>query len=221
MILQIADVLDQDLLAEAANLGQRSDLFSDGAATAGWHARGRKSNLQAGSDPQVSRLLNRARSALWKHELVQAAARPRNILRMLFSRYDEGMAYGTHTDDALMQGQRADLSFTLFLSAPEDYEGGSLLIDEPEGEKRFRLSAGSMLLYPSTSLHRVEPVTAGRRLAIVGWLRSYVRNRDAREILFDLDRAIFELRQAQHEPGQALDLLLKSRSNLLRLLADD
>jgi PKHD-type hydroxylase len=112
------------------------------------------------------------------------------------------------------------LSFTLFLSPPEDYEGGRLVIDEPAGERAFALEAGGLLLYPSTSLHRVEPVTRGSRQVIVGWIRSLVRSPEAREILFDLDRVIASLREDKVD-GDALELLLKTRSNLLRQWAED
>lgn len=221
MVLQIAEVLDAELLEEARLLGLEEERFTGGAATAGWHARQHKNNLQARSDKVLARLLGRVETALLAHEMVQAAARPKRIIHMLFSRYDAGMEYGTHTDDALMQGQRSDLSFTLFLSPGDAYRGGALVIDDVDAEKSFRPDAGSLLLYPSTSLHRVEPVTDGSRLAIVGWIRSYVRSREAREILFDLERAIFRLRRDAGEQQQALDLLLKSRSNLLRLWAED
>lgn len=221
MILQIADLLDRSLIAEAQALGREDERFRDGATSAGWHARARKDNLQARTDKAVTALLNRVETALLANELLQAAARPKRIIHMLLSRYDAGMQYGTHTDDALMQGQRSDLSFTIFLSPGDAYEGGDLVIDETDAEKSFRLEAGSMLLYPSTSLHRVEPVTHGSRLAIVGWIRSYVRGREAREILFDLEQAIYRLRQNAADPQQTLPLLLKTRSNLLRLWAED
>jgi PKHD-type hydroxylase len=131
------------------------------------------------------------------------------------------MQYGAHIDDALMNGHRTDLSFTIFLSPLDSYEGGALVIDETDGEKTFRLDAGDMLLYPSTTLHRVNPVKSGQRLAIVGWLQSHVRDRDRREMLFDLDRAIHQLRQNRHEDDEpALELLLKTRSNLLRRWAE-
>ncbi|MEX1198655.1 MAG: Fe2+-dependent dioxygenase [Pseudohongiellaceae bacterium] len=217
MILPVSQVLPEALLASLRETASRDTLFRDGAATAGWYARTRKHNLQAGDDPELQELLDRVRQRLLHHELVQAAARPKRVVRLLLSRYEPGMQYGAHIDDALMDGHRTDLSFTIFLSPPNSYEGGALVIDETDGEKTFRLEAGDMLLYPSTTLHRVDTVTSGRRLAIVGWLQSHVRDRDQREILFDVDRAIHQLRHNGHgDDAPALELLLKTRSNLLR-----
>ncbi len=220
MLIQIAQTLSPPLLAECQAMAADERLFKEGRLTAGWHARDRKHNLQARGEPLVEALLGRVGAALTSHSLIQAAARPRNIVRIMISRYDTGMHYGTHVDDALMDGQRTDLSFTLFLSPPEDYEGGRLVIDEPAGERAFALEAGGLLLYPSTSLHRVEPVTRGSRQVIVGWIRSLVRSPEAREILFDLDRVIASLREDMVD-GDALELLLKTRSNLLRQWAED
>jgi len=220
MLIQIAQALPSNLLAECQAMAADEQLFKEGRLTAGWHARERKHNLQARGEPLVDALLGRVSAALTSHSLLQAAARPRNFVRIMISRYDTGMHYGTHVDDALMDGQRTDLSFTLFLSAPEEYEGGRLVIDEPAGERAFALEAGGLLLYPSTSLHRVEPVTKGSRQVIVGWIRSLVRSPEAREILFDLDRVIAALR-ADKVAGDALELLLKTRSNLLRQWAED
>ncbi len=220
MLLQISQPLPPALLAECQALAAEESLFSPGKATAGWHARERKHNLQARSEPAVQSLLARVAEALTVHPLIRSAARPRAVVRLLLSRYDSGMSYGTHVDDALMDGQRTDLSFTVFLNAPDDYDGGRLVIDEPAGERAFAMPAGDMLLYPSTSLHRVEPVTRGRRLVLVGWFRSHVRSAEAREMLFDLDRVIATLR-AGGNAGESLDLLLKTRSNLLRLWAED
>lgn len=221
MLLQIANVLPDDFLAECRPFASEDSLFVDGRGTAGWHARTRKHNLQARADTPIDSLLRKAEQFVLHHQLVIAAARPHSVVRMMLSRYDESMHYGNHVDDALMDGRRTDLSFTLFLSAPDEYDGGGLVIDEPSAERVYKLDAGAMLLYPSSSLHRVEPVTHGRRLVIVGWIRSYVRNRDAREILFDLERIIASMKEHQEQGSGELDLLLKTRSNLLRLWAED
>lgn len=221
MLLQIANALPADLVQECLAIGKDDSLFIDGRASAGWHARARKHNLQAGAGKHVTALLQKVEAVLLGHELVTAAARPKTMVRLQFSRYDTGMRYDTHVDDALMDGQRTDLSFTVFLTPPGNYEGGSLVIDEPAAERAFRLDSGAMLLYPSTTLHRVEEVTQGQRLVIVGWIRSYLRSPEAREILFDLERAIALLRhKTEHNNGE-LELLLKTRSNLLRLWAND
>ncbi len=225
MLLQIANALPPGLLKDCQLLGTEDGLFADGRSTAGWHARERKHNLQARAESRVATVLQQVELALLRHELVVAAARPQRIVRLLLSRYDEGMHYGTHVDDALMDGQRTDLSFTVFLSPPDAYDGGSLVIDEPGAERAFRMGAGEMLLYPSSTLHRVEPVTRGTRLVLVGWIRSYLRSGEAREILFDLERTIALLRgkpdALKNECAAELELLLKTRSNLLRMWAED
>ncbi len=221
MLLQIAQVLPPTLLEQCLSLAQTGAQFVDGKQTAGWHAKERKNNLQARPDVALKAVFAQVEKALLGHQLVNAAARPKAIVRLLLSRYQAGMSYGTHVDDAIMSGQRTDLSFTLFLNAPEQYEGGSLVIDEPAGERAFKMEPGSMLLYPSTSLHRVEPVTSGERLVIVGWIRSLVRDAQEREILFDLERIIAAQRAKQAADDPALELLLKTRSNLLRKWAED
>lgn len=219
-MLEIPSVLDSDTLTACQAIAARDDVFVDGKATAGWYSRDRKNNLQGGQNDQVTGLLAKVEAVVMGHELVRIATRPRNIVRLMLSRYDEGMYYGNHVDDAHMDGQRTDLSFTLFLSPRESYEGGELVIDRTDGERWIKLDAGSMFLYPSTSLHRVEPVTRGARNVVVGWIRSHVRDAHQREILFDLDRAAHALRQTATPDKEALGLLLKSRSNLLRLWSD-
>jgi len=221
MLLQIAQAIPADLLAQCVSLGRNDAAFVDGKTTAGWHARARKNNLQARTTSSVEQLYKQVEHALLQHELVVAAARPKRIVRLQLSRYEKGMSYGSHVDDAIMQGQRTDLSFTLFLNVPDQYEGGALVIDEASGERAFRMDAGAMLLYPSTSLHRVEEVTSGERLVLVGWIRSYIADAQERELLFDLERVIAMHRQQDNSNTPALDLLLKTRSNLLRRWAQD
>jgi PKHD-type hydroxylase len=157
---------------------------------------------------------------LAEHAVFALAIRPKTILGPLFSRYEPGHAYGAHVDDALMGGVRADVSFTLFLSAPDSYDGGELIIDSAAGEDAFKLAPGSILTYPSTTLHRVAPVTRGHRMAAVGWVRSFVRDPARRELLFDLEtarRRLFE-REGKTPDG---DLLAKCTANLLRLWCED
>lgn len=221
MILPIAGLLSPELLERCQALGQRDALFVDGRASAGWYARRVKHNQQARpGDNALQSVLDEVCTALLAHEMVVAAARPKTLVRLLLSRYQPGMSYGEHVDDAIMDGQRTDLSFTLFLSPLHSYEGGELVINDTAEDRAFKLDAGQMLLYPSTTLHRVAPVTRGERLVIVGWIRSYVRDAAQRELLFDLERSIADLRNdAAHQ--QTLTLLLKSRSNLLRMWAQD
>lgn len=219
MMLEIPGVLDKPTLAAVQKVANNDNLFSSGQASAGWHARDRKHNLQA-SGGLTQGLLEKVEQVVMQNELVRAAAQPKALVKLILSRYDPGMYYGRHVDDALMNGQRTDLSFSLFIAPPESYEGGALVIDEPAGERYVKLSAGSLFLYPSSSLHRVEEVTRGKRLVVVGWLSSYVRSACQREILFDLERSIHALRNGGSESGETLPLLLKTRSNLLRLWAE-
>lgn len=195
-------------------------LYEDGRLTAGWHARGVKHNQQARAGGLAEGVLTKIEDALMKHEVFVAAARPKRLVKLLISRYGPGMAYGTHVDDALMGGQRADLSFTLFLADPSSYEGGALVIEDGYQERPVKLDAGQLLLYPSTSLHRVEPVTDGMRLAAVGWVRSYIRQEDRREILFDLETSLRQVHDAEGKSA-LFDRLVKTRTNLLRLWVED
>lgn len=130
------------------------------------------------------------------------------------------MEYGAHVDDALMNGIRSDVSFTLFLSDPATYEGGELVIETSSGEDDIKLPAGSMIAYPSSSLHRVAPVTRGTRLAAVGWARSLIRDAGRRELLFDLDTARQSLFAREGKTAE-FDLLSKTSANLLRMWVED
>lgn len=191
--------------------------FRDGRKTAGGDARKVKANLQAdGSDEKVAALADFVRKAIERHPVFTAYARPARWSRLMFNRYGPGQAYGVHVDDPMMgagvERLRTDLSFTLFLSDPAAYEGGGLVVDGLDGEREARLAAGDMVLYPTGELHRVEPVTAGERLACVGWIQSLIRRPDQREILFDLSRV-----RAGLSPGDARLTLDKSIANLVRL----
>lgn len=221
MILCIADVLGTDELRECAEL-LAAVRFVDGRATAGWHARLVKHNLQAerGGDATLDRLRGRLEARLLEHPLVRLAVRPKALTPLMISRYEPGMAYGTHVDDALMGGMRTDVSFTLFLGDPDSYDGGELVMESHAGEQPFKLPAGSLVLYPSTTLHRVEPVTRGVRLAAVGWMRSLVRDPAHRELLFDLDTARKALFDRDGKSAE-FDLLSKCGANLLRMWAED
>ena len=155
--------------------------------------------------------------------MFQTTVRPKSVHSILFSRYEEGMSYDTHVDNALMKNNgsycRSDISFTLFLNSPQDYEGGDLTIEGVQEEQNYKLDAGSAIIYPSTTLHRVNPVTKGTRLVVVGWIQSVIRDASDREILFDLEtarRAIF----AKSGKTPEFDLISKSIANLLRKWAD-
>lgn len=220
MRLAVAEVLAAEDCRRIRERLERAT-FVDGRRTAGWHAQLVKRNLQGDRrDREVEAVLAELRDLLLAHPVFVAATRPRTFCSLLLSRYEPGMAYGRHVDDALMGGLRTDVSFTLFLSDPDTYEGGELVIEDSEGENAVRLPAGSLYLYPSTTLHRVEPVRSGVRLAAVGWVRSFVRDADAREILFDLETA----RRREFEANgksETFDLLSKCFANLLRRWAED
>lgn len=221
MILCIAEVLtDKELAAIRRHLAKGD--FVDGRETAGWHARLVKHNQQLASGPGNSAAGEILRGALLRHEVFRAGVQPHRLRPPLFSRSGVGQGYGAHVDDALMGDAprlRTDVSVTVFLSAPEDYEGGELVIDTPGGELGYKLAAGSALIYPATSLHRVEPVTAGRREVAVTWVQSLVRAAEQREILFDLDRARRAIFEADGKTP-AFDAVTKSYANLLRLWAE-
>ena len=200
-----------DILAEAK--------FVDGKATAGWHAKLVKHNTQLDKESsQAKELLDLVKAALKRNPLFKAAIGPKIIHSLLFSRYESGMSYGLHTDNAFMGSQqflRSDVSFTLFLSPPNAYQGGELIIESADGERSYKLEARSLVAYPSSTLHRVEKVTAGVRLAAVGWVQCLVRDGAKREILFDLDtvrRSLF----AREGKTVEFDLLSKTHANLLR-----
>lgn len=197
-----------------------STLFEDGRNSAGWHARQVKKNRQLKSGAQRDGVIRKVEKALSQHEVFRAAAWPKRFVKLLASRYEPGMEYGLHVDDALMGGQRTDLSFTLFLSEPEDYKGGDLMITESSLERAVKLPAGQLVLYPSDSLHRVAPVDEGLRLAVVGWVRSFVRRSDQRAILFDLETSLREVYQREGK-SELFDRLTRTRSNLLRQWCED
>lgn len=220
MMLRIAGLLDAAGLAALQSTLADPALFVDGRASAGWHARAVKRNLQARRTGPVAGALQTIERALLASAVFMAAARPKAIVRLTISRYEPGMAYGSHIDDALIGGVRTDLSFTLFLAEPARYEGGALVIDDSFGEREVKLPAGEVFLYPSTTLHRVAPVTAGVRLAAVGWVRSFVRDPARREILFDLENALSAVHERDGK-SPLFDSLAKTRSNLLRMWAED
>ena len=195
--------------------------WKPGKRTAGASARGVKENFQAdGEDPRVQALNRFVTDAIKRHPMFDLAARPARVSRPIFSRYEPGMAYGAHTDDALMDEARlrTDLAFTLFLSDRASYDGGALCIESALGEQEIALDAGDAILYPAGSIHRVTPVTRGTRLAAVGWVQSLIADANQRELLFDLATARARLVKAgiAREELLALD---KAMSNLLRMWA--
>jgi len=194
--------------------------FEDGRATAGFAARLVKDNRQAVNDRKIEMVRKLVEERILGNELFRMAVRPKQLTPVMFSRYEPGMHYGSHVDDALMQGMRTDVSFTLFLSEPETYDGGDLVIESASGEDTVKLAAGSLVAYPSTALHHVAQVRQGERLAAVGWARSFVRDPAQREMLFDLDTARRQM-FAREGKSAEYDLVSKSLANLMRMWVED
>jgi PKHD-type hydroxylase len=195
--------------------------FVDGRETAGFAAKLVKRNRQAAvSDHSLDAVRELIESRLHTNDVFAMAVRPKVFTPLLFSKTASGMQYGAHVDDALMRGLRTDVAFTLFLCDPKSYGGGELVIESPRGEDSYKLPAGSMIAYPATTLHRVNPVKRGERLVCAGWARSFVRDAAQRELLFDLDTARRRL-FAREGKSADFDLLAKSLSNLLRMWAED
>ncbi len=200
-----------------------STSFADGAATAGHAARRVKNNLQvpaAQTDMDPGRVL--IGEALLRHEDFRNLAMPLRIMPPLFSRYEPGMSYGEHTDNAIMGRDppvRTDIAVTVFLSAPESYVGGELMIGVDGEPRPVKLPAGSGVIYDATSLHRVEPVTQGVRLASVTWVQSVVRDAAQRELLADLSASLRFMRATAPAARETL-LLAKTRANLMRMWSE-
>jgi len=222
MTILLNRVLEPEDVARVRE-GLAAARWRPGKTTAGPAARPVKENLQAdGSSSQVQALEDFVKAALERHPLFAIAARPQRISRLLFSRYEPGMTYGRHTDDALMGADearlRTDLAFTIFLSKRETYEGGELTIETPLGDQAIALEPGDAILYPAGTIHQVAPVTRGERWAAVGWVQSLIAESDQRAILFNLSLA----RARFAEAGATRDDLLmldQAVSNLLRLWA--
>jgi PKHD-type hydroxylase len=189
--------------------------FEDGRRTAGRAAAAVKQNLQAAPGRETDAVLAKVKSTMLAHPVVQAVAYPRGFAGLMVTRTEGGGHYGDHVDNAIMAGGRADVSFTLFLSEPDSYAGGALTVCDRVEDRQFKLGRGEAVIYPSTTLHRVEPVTQGARLVVVGWITSWVRDPGGREVLFDLWQAI----GAAEAAGDAAQVrrISKARSNLLRM----
>jgi PKHD-type hydroxylase len=220
MQIVIGNILSAEELATVRTALKRAR-FVDGRETAGLSARGVKNNRQAaGSDRSLETIRKLVATRILDNDVFRLAVRPKALSPLLFSLYDKAMHYGSHVDDALMNGMRTDVSFTLFLTDPADYAGGELVIESAAGEETFKPAAGSLVAYPSTSLHRVADVTGGTRLAAVGWARSFIRDAARRELLFDLDTARRQM-FARDGKSAEFDLVSKSAANLMRMWADD
>lgn len=230
MLIRIPAVLDAAALAQARRLLADAP-WSDGAVTAGAQALTVKNNEQLPVGSAVAQALQGLiLSALDRHPLFFSATLPKRVFPPMFNRYGgRTNTYGAHVDNAVRyvpargglppERVRTDISCTLFLADPADYDGGELVIDDTYGEQRVKLAAGDMVVYPGTSVHRVEPVTRGHRVASFFWVESMVRSDEQRRLLFELDMAIMKLREKHGECAEAV-ALTGTYHNLLRMWAD-
>jgi PKHD-type hydroxylase len=222
MLLQVPEVLSAE---QVARFRVRLDAaqWVDGNVTSGHQSAQAKYNEQVKEDSAEARELGEAVLAALAHsQLFFSAALPKQVFPPLFNRYRQGMTFGSHVDSAIRTHAtsrtriRTDLSATLFLSAPEDYDGGELVVEDTYGTHQVKLPAGHMILYPATSLHKVNPITRGARIASFFWIQSMVRDDAQRTLLFDLDMSIVRL--TRERPGDpALVSLVGVYHNLLRM----
>lgn len=225
MLLHIPDVLTAEQVAHARQLLDQAE-WIDGRVTAGHQSARAKDNLQLPEDhPAARQIGDMILGALQRNALFVSAALPLRVFPPLFNRYQGGQSFGNHVDNAIRQVTgtphriRTDLSATLFFTGPDDYDGGELLVEDTYGVHSVKLPAGAMVLYPSTSLHQVQPVTRGARICSFFWLQSMIRDDGERTLLFDLDNAIQRIsRDVPNHPSAVQ--LTGVYHNLLRRWAD-
>ena len=226
MLIAIPDVLDADAVTRVRAIID-GGAWIDGNVTSGHQSALAKRNRQLPEESDAARDAGAiVLDALGRSPLFIAAALPAKIFPPLFNRYGEGDGFGTHIDNAmrLRRGSdfrlRSDLSATLFLADPDSYEGGELIVEDRYGAQSVKLPAGDMLVYPASSLHRVEPVTKGERIASFFWIESMVRDDGARRILFDLDDAVQTVAADRGQADPAVIQLSGVYHNLLRRWGD-
>ena len=226
MLLHIDSVLTAEEAADCRAALEEAE-WVDGRVTAGYQSARTKHNMQLLEDHPLAREISgRLVTLLQQNPLFMGAALPLKVFPPLFNRYEGGQAFGTHVDNAIRQVRgtghriRTDLSATLFLTNPEDYDGGELIIEDTYGTQSVKLPAGHMVLYPSTSLHHVRPVTRGARVSSFFWLQSMVRDDGDRTLLLDLDSAIRSLNQASPASNPVAVQLTGVYHNLLRKWAE-
>lgn len=225
MLLRVPDVLTPEQVAQARQMLDTAE-WVDGRVTAGYQSAKAKDNMQVPENHPVARQLgDLILAALGKNPLFVSAALPLRVFPPLFNRYQGGQSFGTHVDNAIRQITgtphriRTDLSATLFLAAPEEYDGGELAVEDTYGVHQIKLPAGHLVLYPATSLHHVRPVTRGARIASFFWIQSMIRDDGQRSLLFDLDLAIQRL-SADHPEHPSAVQLTGVYHNLLRQWAE-
>jgi PKHD-type hydroxylase len=225
MLLPIPDVLTAEQLVQARQILDHA-AWIDGKVTAGHQSARAKDNMQLPEDSPAARQLGEMiLAALSQNPLFITAALPLRVFPPLFNRYQGGQSFGTHVDNAIRQVAgtphriRTDLSATLFFSAPDEYDGGELIVEDTYGTHSVKLPAGHLILYPSTSLHHVRPVTRGARVASFFWIQSMVRDDGDRSLLFDLDMAIQRINRDLSDHPSAVQLT-GVYHNLMRRWAD-
>jgi len=225
MMLHIPEVLTPEQVARCREVMTKTE-WVDGNVTAGHQSRQVKYNLQLPEESAEARELgDMVHKALYKSPLFMSAALPHQVFPPLFNRYDAGMTFGAHVDNAIRSHPihpvriRTDVSATLFISAPEDYDGGELVVEDTYGSHEVKLPAGDMIIYPATSLHNVTPITRGSRIASFFWTQSLIRDVTQRALLFDLDMSIIQLTR-DHPGHPSLVTLTACYHNLLRQWAE-
>lgn len=227
MLLHVKRVLERDEVQRARAILDRAE-WVDGRVTAGVQSAVAKNNQQLPQQGQDAKTLqDLVLAGLGRHATFFSAALPKRVFPPLFNRYGGAAnSFGNHVDNAVRfvpgarhERVRTDISCTLFLTGPEEYDGGELVIEDTFGEQRVKLAAGDLVLYPGTSVHRVEPVTRGYRLASFFWVESMVRSDEQRRLLYEMDSQLMALRE-QHGEGGAVVGLTGTYHNLLRMWAD-
>jgi PKHD-type hydroxylase len=228
MLLHVKQVLNADELGEVRAILKRA-MWGDGRVTAGVQSAQAKNNEQLPQDGAETKPLKRiVLRALNRHAVFFSAALPKRVFPPLFNRYGgTSNSFGNHVDNAVRfvpgtagERVRTDVSCTLFLADPGEYDGGELTVEDTFGPQCVKLPAGDMVLYPGTSVHRVEPVTRGHRIASFFWIESMVRSDEQRRLLFDMDSHLMRLRASVGETDPAVIGLTGTYHNLLRLWAD-
>jgi PKHD-type hydroxylase len=225
MMIHVPDVLVPAQVARCREIMERAD-WVDGRGTAGHQSARVKRNLQLDEASAESReLQDMVLQALNRSALFVSAVLPHTVLPPLFNRYDSEMVFGSHVDNAIRQSAvapvriRTDVSATLFVSAPEDYDGGELVVEDTYGSHAVKLPAGDLVLYPADSLHHVTPITRGSRIASFFWIQSMIRDVTRRRMVFDLDMSIVQLTR-DHPDHPSLVMLTSIYHNLLRQWAE-
>lgn len=226
MLIEIRELLSPEEVRSVRGIVESAE-WIDGRATAGEVAARAKRNLQLPEDgPEARQAGDIILRALGRNALFNSAALPLRVLPPLFNRYDMGMRFDPHVDGAVRSvpdigiRMRADLSSTLFLTPPEDYDGGELVVEDSYGVHTIKLPAGSMILYPAGSLHRVNEITRGARWSSFFWTQSMIKDEVLRTLLYDLDRGIIDVRRSLHADAEGVLALTGVYHNLLRRFAE-